>query len=92
MEKIELTGRIEFINDAYKKYNREFTAVLEASGAFQYGNGSAVRIEWGVADNGAKYQDVLLDTRYEVEILKDFKAWVVDWFNSNYEKHNIIIN
>lgn len=95
MEKIIVNGKIEFCEEANKCYDRTFVATLEKSGAFQYGNGTAVTIEWGITSQGKKVETTLIDTRYDTTIRKnekDFKTWLMKWFYVNYCEHTLTFN
>lgn len=90
MEQITIKGKIEFCEDENKGYNREFTAILQDSAAFSYGNQTAVYILWGVNADGMLCEPVYLDTRYDRTIKRneiDFKKWVQRYFEKNYSKH-----
>lgn len=94
MEPIIIKGRIEFCEEENKQYNRDFVATLQDSGAFHYGNHTAVTIEFGTMANGERAEGELLDTRYDTTIRKnesDFKKWVSNWFQENYYEHTLII-
>lgn len=94
MERITINGRIDFCDTHNKGYSRDFTATLEESGAFAYGNGTAIQIVWGVANNGIRYQRLLLDTRYDTTIKatkQDFATWLKEYFANNYENNVITI-
>ncbi len=94
MKEITIKGKIEFCKDENKEYNREFTAILQDSGAFAYGNQTAVTILWGVMTNGMLPAPVYLDTRYDRTIKRnesDFKIWVRKYFEENYSKHTLTI-
>jgi hypothetical protein len=91
---IKVKGKIEFKDSYNKEYDREFTATLGESRAFQYGNGTYVEIEWGKMANGGSLQNTLLDTRYDITIKnneKDFKKWVENYFKENYDDHILTI-
>ena len=93
-EPIPFKGKIEFCDDKYKEYDREFTAILHDSAAFAYGNQTAVNILWGVMANGMLPEPVYLDTRYDRTIKRneaDFKKWVQKYFAENYGKHTLTI-
>lgn len=94
MEKITVKGKIEFVEDCNKEYNREFEAILQDSGEFAYGNKTAVLILWGEMPNGMIFLPTLLDTRYDTTIRRnetDFKKWVRKYFEENYSKHILVI-
>ena len=94
MEQITIKGKIEFCEDKNKEYDREFTATLQDSGAFAYGNQTAVMVSWGVMANGMSPAPVYLDTRYDRTIKRnetDFKKWVQLYFKNNYGKHILTI-
>ena len=94
MEEITIKGKIEFCEDANKEYNREFTAILKDSPAFEYGNKTAVYILWGTMANKLVPAPVYLDTRYDKTIKRnetDFKEWVRNYFKNNYSKHILTI-
>lgn len=89
MKQITIKGKIEFCKDENKEYNREFTAILQDSGAFAYGNQTVVTILWGVMANGMLPAPVCLDTRYDRTIKRNetgFKKWVQNYFKENYGK------
>ena len=93
MKDIKVTGKIEFLREENKCYNRTFVARLEKSGAFQYGNGTCVIIEFGKSEDGRSYQPKLIDTRYEQAIdgnEEHFKWWLENWFEYNYQEHRLI--
>ena len=92
---IKVKGKIEFKDSYNKEYDRDFTATLGESGAFQYGNGTCVDIEWGKMANGRTAQNVYIDTRYDTTIKaneKDFKKWLVNYFTDNYDSHILKFN
>ena len=94
MEQITIKGKIEFCEDENKEYNGEFTVILRDSGAFAYGNQTAVIILWGVMANGMLPASVCLDTRYDRTIKRnetDFKKWVQLYFKDNHSKHILTI-
>ena len=94
MEEIIIKGKIEFCEDENRKYNREFTAILQDSAAFAYGNQTAVHILSGEMANGMIPTPVHLDTRYDKTIKRnetDFKEWVRKYFAENYSKHILTI-
>ena len=94
MDKIEIKGKIEFIEEEIKEYNREFTATLIDSPAFSYGNHTAVVITWEKAANGYVFGSELFDTRYDKTIIRnecDFKTWVKNYFANNYSAHILTI-
>lgn len=94
MEPIVLKGRIEFIEEENLDYNREFTATLRESAAFEYGNKTAVDIEFGPMANGRTLSPVLLDTRYDKTIKRDadgFRFWLRKYFRDNYANNIVII-
>lgn len=71
---------------AVRKFNvtfnePKFNAVYEfercKSGAFAYGNGSAVVVE----RNGKEH--AFLDTRYNSAVMGDFTAWCKEWLIDN---------
>lgn len=90
MEKQVLKGRIEFIDDDKKEYNREFTATLDKSCAFDYGNGTCVVIKFGAMQNGRTPESKLFDTRYEKGITKNFKNWLIGYFEREYCEHTLV--
>lgn len=90
MKKQVLKGRIEFCDEANKKFDRDFTATLDKSGAFEYGNGTCVVIEFGAMQNGIIPEEKLFDTRYEKGITKHFKEWLETYFANNYSANNLI--
>lgn len=90
MDKIEIKGKIEFIEEQSKQYSREFTATLTDSAAFSYGNRTAVKIEWGRLANGYVIPSEWIDTRYDTTIRRnerDFKKWVQNYFANRYGAH-----
>lgn len=90
MEPIIIKGKIEFCDDSYKRYDREFTAILRDSPAFSYGNHTAVDIFWGISANGKKCLPTYLDTRYDCTIKcneTDFKKWLQKYFRETYCEH-----
>lgn len=90
MDKIEIKGKIEFIEEQSKQYNREFTATLTDASAFSYGNRTAVEIEWGRLANGYAIHSEWIDTRYDTTIRRnerDFKKWVQNYFANNFGAH-----
>ena len=94
MEEITIKGKIEFCEEEYKQYNREFTATLSKSAAFAYGNGTSVFIEFGTMSNGKAPYPINLDTRYDKTIKRnetDFKIWVQNYFKSSLQKHILTI-
>ena len=94
MEPITIKGKIEFCEDECKGYDREFSATLQDSGAFAYGNQTAVCIVWGKAANGIVPQPTYLDTRYDRTIKKnekDFKEWIRAYLSENFAKHVLTI-
>lgn len=94
MDKIEVKGKIEFIEEESKEWNREFTATLTDSPAFSYGNHTAVVIKWGRLANGHAIRSELIDTRYDTTIRRnerDFKTWVKNYFANNYGAHVLTI-
>ena len=93
MKEIKVAGKIEFLREENKCYNRTFVARLEKSSAFQYGNGTCVIIEFGKSEDGRSYQPKLIDTRYEQAIdgnKEHFKWWLENWFEYNYQNHRLI--
>lgn len=94
MKQITIKGKIEFCEDKNKEYSREFTATLQDSAAFSYGNGTSIYIEFGTMVNGKAPYPVLLDTRYDRTIKRnesDFKIWIRKYFEENYNKHTLTI-
>ena len=94
MEPITIKGKIEFCEKGYKEYNREFAVTLQDSPAFDYGNKTAVIIEFGLMANGCKCDTVFIDTRYDRTIKRnenDFKEWVRTYFKEHYGKHVLTI-
>lgn len=94
MEPIVLKGRIEFTEEENFEYNRDFTATLRESAAFEYGNKTAVDIEFGPMVNGRTPSPVLLDTRYDKTIKRnadDFRFWLRKYFRDNYADNIVII-
>ena len=76
MKPITIKGKIEYLQEEDKKYNREFEATLQESAAFAYGNQTAVFIFWGTMQNGKTPTPIWLDTRYDKTIKRneaDFK-------------------
>lgn len=92
MKEITVTGKIEFLREENKCYNRTFVARLEKSCAFQYGNGTCVTVEFGKSADGRSYEPKLIDTRYEVGITKNFEQWLRDWFEYTYQEHVLTID
>lgn len=82
MSKIE-TSRTYEVTFNNPEFNATYTFYRHESGAFAYGNGSAV----SVYRNGKRHD--LYDTRYDKEVMKDFTAWCENWlknaFNPDYE-------
>lgn len=93
MENITIKGRIEFCNEATKEFNGDFVATLCESGAFHYGNGTMVVVEFGIMANGNKPQRRLIDTRYErIDLTKQgFEQFLRQWFKDEYLEHTLII-
>lgn len=94
MKQITIKGKIEFCEDENKEYNREFTAILQDSGAFAYGNQTAVTVLWGEMANGRIPDYLLIDTRYDRTIKRnevDFKKWLQKYFKEHYSEHVLII-
>ena len=93
MKQITINGRIEFCEEQSKKFDRDFTATLGESGAFQYGNGTAVIVEFGKMANGRSCEPKILDTRYaDIEQTKEgFEQFIRQWFKDEYLKHTLII-
>jgi hypothetical protein len=88
MKEIKINGRIEFCDKFNECYNRSFTATLGDSGAFQYGNGTNVYIDF----NSHKYENKLIDTRYDTTIertVNGFKKWLLIFFKENYQDNKI---
>lgn len=95
MRETKITGKIEFCEKELQEFNRTFTATLTESGAFAYGNRTAVVIEWGKMMNGKKAEKVLIDTRYDRLIKQDgsnFKKWVETYFKEHYVEHILTID
>jgi hypothetical protein len=95
MQDIIIKGRIEFCEPEARKYTRKFTATLTTSAAFDYGNRSAVVIEWGKMENGRTPEKVLIDTRYDRTLHRTpegFKKWLINYFSEHYQKHILTIN
>ena len=95
MKETRLTGKIEFCDKDLQEYDRKFIAILTESGAFQYGNGTMVVIEWDAMKNRIIPEPELIDTRYDVKIHRDgsnFKQWLTDYFTENYAKHILTID
>lgn len=94
MENITIKGKIEFCDDKNKKYDREFTATLQNSAAFEYGNKTSVYITFGTMANGEYAEPIFLDTRYDRTIKRnevEFKKWVQKYFKENYGEHTLTI-
>ena len=94
MDKIEIKGKIEFISEDLKGYDRKFTATLTESPAFSYGNKTGVVITWEKAANGCEFGSELFDTRYDTTIRRnerDFKTWVQNYFKNSYSAHVLTI-
>lgn len=90
MDEIKIKGKIEFIDEQNKQYNRKFTATLTNAPAFSYGNRTAVEIEWGKLANGCTIHSEWIDTRYDTTIRRnerDFKKWVQNYFANNFNAH-----
>jgi len=62
------------------------TGTLGKSGAFKYGNGTSVQLD--VEVNGTT-QTELLDTRYEMDILPDFKKWLLKYIVNNWNVKSV---
>ena len=96
MKETKVTGKIEFIEKDLQEFNRTFEATLTESGAFDYGNKTAVVIEWGKMANGRTPDAILLDTRYDTTIKRDgsnFKEWLITYFeNSSMMPHTLTID
>lgn len=89
MKETKITGRIQFCDKELQEFNRTFTATLTESGAFAYGNRTAVVIEW------EKQGEWIIDTRYDVTIKRDgsnFKEWIKSYFKERFETHKIEID
>ena len=94
MEKITVKGRIEFRDRKLKGYNREFTATLQDSAAFAYGNKTSVYIEYGTMDNGERAEPTLIDTRYDRTIRSNeasFKEWIRVYIKEHFAPHTLTI-
>ena len=94
MNNIVVKGKIEFISEDLKGYDRKFTATLTESPAFSYGNHTAIVITWENAANGYEFGSELFDTRYDKTIKRnecDFKTWVKNYFENNYCAHILTI-
>lgn len=94
MEPIVLKGRIEFTEEENFEYNRDFIATLRESAAFEYGNKTAVDIEFGPMVNGRIPSPVLLDTRYDKTIERNadgFRFWLRKYFRDNDADSIVII-
>lgn len=90
MEKITIKGKIEFCDEKNKDYDCEFTAILQDSAAFAYGNRTAVSIQWQPTVSGIQQEPVYLDTRYDRTIKRneeDFKKWLKIYFMTHYQKN-----
>lgn len=90
MEQIIVKGKIEFCAKESKEYNREFTATVIDSPAFDYGNKTAVIITWGLMANGNSCDAVFIDTRYDRTLKLNevgFKRWLQHYFEQNYGDH-----
>ena len=91
MEQIIVKGKIEFCEKENKEYNREFTAMLQDSAAFEYGNKTSVVIVNGKMANGMTlaYPEII-DTRYDRTIKRneaDFRLWLKTYFKQHYSEH-----
>lgn len=77
------TARIYEVKFNKPEFNANYTFVREKSGAFAYGNESAVI----VYRNGNVHE--CIDTRYDKLVMEDFTAWCEDYlksaFNPDYE-------
>ena len=94
MEAITIKGKIEFCESYNKQYNREFTAILQDSAAFEYGNKTSVTISFEAMANGTTPQPIYIDTRYDRTIKRnetDFKEWVRTYFKEHFAKHVLTI-
>jgi hypothetical protein len=77
------TARIYEVKFNKPEFNAKYTFIRRESGAFAYGNRSAVDVyrndEWKES----------LDTRYDRLVMKDFTAWCEEYlrnaFNPDYE-------
>lgn len=89
-QKIIVKGKLEFCEADYKGYSGEFTAILQDSSAFRYGNGTGVTIIWGKTVEGFSPLPLYLDTRYDSTIKRnraDFVKWLKSFFAREYRKH-----
>ena len=94
MKEITVKGKIEFKEEKNKQYDREFTAILKGSNAFEYGNKTCVMVVWGEMANGKTSMSKFIDTRYDTSIKKNydsFVVWVKKWFAENYQEHELTI-
>ncbi len=92
MKKQVLMGRIEFVDSCNKEFDCKFTARLEKSAAFEYGNGSCVIIEFGAMQNGRTPRSRYIDTRYAKGVISNFENWIREFFRENYMAHTLTID
>lgn len=91
MDKQVLKGRIEFTDEENKKFDRHFTATLDKTSGFTYGNDTCVVIEFGAMQNGKVPESKLIDTRYDIDIVENFKGWVELYFKTNFLEHTLML-
>lgn len=94
MKEITIRGKINFIEDILKQYDCTFEAKLTKSGAFDYGNGTCVVVEYGEYPNGKKRQPDYIDTRYETSLEKtipSFIEWLNEYFKYKFCPHDLKI-
>lgn len=72
----EITNRYQ-VTFNEPEYNAEYVLSVGKSGSFSYGNGSCVTF----SSNGKTIS--VIDTRYDINVLKNFDAWCND-FLTNY--------
>ena len=87
MPKQTVKIKVEFEDEANWDYNRTFTFELIESPAFEYGNGTAVRIY----SDKYKSDERLLDTRYTKNIVSNFEKWCTEWLSINFTPHKATI-
>ena len=61
------------------EFNAVYELVRDESGAFAYGNGSAVTIF-----RNENFQGIV-DTRYDHEVMQDFDKWCMDYLNGCFD-------